>query len=321
MMLKLLAVFDLAQLFKYQGEKMKDIIIIGGGPAGLSAALYAKRAGLSVVVLDKGAAESQLTKATDVDNYLGIPNCTGEELYKKFMDHIKDSGIEIIRGSVNAIETNDDHISVYTKKEEFACKNAIIATGRTHRSLGIDGEEAFSGSGVSYCATCDGYFFKDKTVCVIGGGDSALSEAVYLSELCKKVYIMHRRDTFRAAKYLVERAEERENIKFLFNAVPVRIVGEGSVKALKYKVLDEEKELKCEGIFVSIGEIPNMQFNVEGLETDNNGYIITDNYCRTNFKNISAVGDIRKKELYQIITAVADGAVAIEGILKSGEQK
>lgn len=312
---------DLAQLFEYKGEKMKDIIIVGGGPAGLSAALYAKRAGFSVAVFDRETSESQLAKATEVDNYLGISNCTGEELYERFRKHINDSEIEIIQNSVNAIEKKDDHISVYTKKGEFICKNLIIAVGRTHKALGIDGEKELSGSGVSYCATCDGYFFKDKTVCVIGGGDSALSEAVYLSEFCEKVYIIHKRDTFKAAKYLVEKARERENIEFIFNATPVKIAGEGFVQALKYKTLSEEKELKCDGIFVSIGEIPNMKFSIKGLETDKGGYIITDNYCRTNLKGISAVGDIRKKELYQIITAVADGAIAIEGILKYGERK
>lgn len=299
---------------------MFDVIIVGGGPAGLSAAIYAKRAGLSVLVFDKGGADCQVTKAVEVENYLGIPSISGAELYDRFVEHVKKNDIEIIKRAVLKIEKVGDIIKVYTKKDEYESKNLIIATGRSHRPIGVVGEEQFAGAGISYCATCDGYFFKDKTVCVIGGGDSAVSQLIYLSAICKKVYLVHRRDSFRAANYLVERAKKLENAEFILNAKLTQIIGDSSVKGVKYiDGNNEEKYLECDGVFGAVGEIPNMKFTVEGLNTTPDGYIITDNYCKTNIDGVYAVGDIREKELCQIVTAVADGALAIAGILKDGE--
>ena len=298
---------------------MFDVIIAGAGPAGLSAAIYAKRAGLSVLVLDKGGADCQMTKAVEVENYLGIPSMSGLELYSKFVEHVKQNDVEIIKRAVLGAEKNGDIINVHTRKENYECKNLIIATGRSHRPLGVEGEEKFSGAGVSYCATCDGYFFKDKTVCVVGGGDSALSQLVYLAGICKKVYLIHRRDTFRAEKYLVDRAQKLENAEFILSAKLCEIMGENFVSSVKYtNANNEEKIIECDGVFGAIGEIPNMRFTVEGLEISEGGYIITDNYCKTNLDGVYAVGDIREKELCQIVTAVADGALAIKGILKNG---
>lgn len=298
---------------------MTDVIIIGAGPAGLSAAIYAKRAGLSVLVFDKGAAECQLTKAVEVENYLGIPSMSGVELYTRFADHAKQNGIQIVKRGVVRVEKEESLIKVYTKKDEYECKNVIIATGRSHRMLGVDGEERLAGAGVSYCATCDGYFFKDKTVCVVGGGDSALSQLVYLAGICKKVYLIHRREGFRAANYLVERAKKLDNVEFVLNATLSKINGESSVSSVIYARNGEEIEIACDGVFGAIGELPNMKFTVDGLNLSPAGYVVTDEYCKSNIDGIYAVGDIRDKEVCQIVTAVADGALAIAGIMKNGE--
>ena len=296
---------------------MTDILIIGGGPAGLSTAIYAKRAGFSVTVIDKGAADCQLAKAADVENYLGFPSINGLDLHTQFIEHVKKMEIPIIRKAVVSVEKTDIGFKVHTKKDELECKHLILAMGRSHRHLGVEGEDRFAGVGVSYCATCDGFFFKNKTVCVIGGGDSALSQAIYLSSICEKISIIHRRDTFRAAKYLVDKASAISNIEFVYNAKAVEIIGDASVKVLKLTVNDQPITIECNGIFVAIGEKPNMSFEINGLDTTANGQIITDNYCRTSIKNLYAVGDIREREVYQIITAVADGALVIEGILKN----
>lgn len=297
---------------------MTDVIIIGGGPAGLSTAIYAKRAGLSVQILDKGAGDCQLTKATEIENYLGFNAVSGLELHSIFAEHVKAHEIPIVKKAVVAIEHKGNGFKVLTKKDAFECKYLILAMGRSHKHLGVKGEEQFAGAGVSYCATCDGFFFKDKVVSVIGGGDSALTQAIYLSAFCKKVYLIHRRDEFRAANYLVKRASSKDNIEFILNATVNEILGNSFVSGLKLVVGGtKEMNIDCDGVFGAIGEVPNLKFEIEGLEKSSNGQIITDNYCRTNIGNLYAVGDIREREVYQIITAVADGALAIEGILKS----
>ena len=294
---------------------MVDVIIAGAGPAGLSAAIYAKRAGLSVLVLDKSEAECQVTRSVEVENYLGMNSISGDELYSKFKEHALSSGVDIVRGAVTSVKRENGVIRVSTRKNEYECENFIIATGRVHRHIGVEGEERLMGAGVSYCATCDGYFFKDKTVCVVGGGDSALSQLIYLAKICSKVYLVHRRDSFRAANYLVERAKALPNVEMVLNSSVVEILGEGFVEGIRYVSEGEEKILACDGVFGAVGEAPNMKFSVEGLSQNDGGYIKTDNYCRTNVEGIYAVGDIREKELYQIVTAVSDGALAISGIL------
>lgn len=295
---------------------MIDVLIIGGGPAGLSSAIYAKRAGLSVTVLDKGASECQITKATEVENYLGYKSITGLDLHAQFVEHVKSQEIPIIKKAVVSVEKTENGFRVFTKKDEFECKHLILAMGRSHKHLGVEGEDRLVGAGVSYCATCDGFFFKDKIVCVVGGGDSAVSQAIYLSAFCKKVYLVHRRDTFRAANYLVERAQERANIEFVLNARVNEILGDNFVAGISVSQNEEEYAIECDGIFGAVGEQANMKFVIEGLNTTPQGQIITDNYCRTNIKGLYAVGDIRDREVYQIITAVADGALVIDGILK-----
>lgn len=296
---------------------MTDVIIIGGGPAGLSSAIYAKRAGLSVLILDKGAADCQLAKAADVENYLGFSSITGLDLHAKFLEHTKSQDIPIVRRAVVSVEKLNSGFKVLTKKDEYECKYLILAMGRSHKHLNVEGEQRLSGAGVSYCATCDGYFFKNKVVCVVGGGDSALSQAIYLSAICQKVYLIHRRDEFRAADYLVKKALSITNIEFVLNATVNEILGENFVTGVNISVNGINRTLDCDGVFGAIGEKPNMAFPIDGLKTTSNSQIITDNFCRTNINNLYAVGDIREREVYQVVTAVADGALAIEGILKS----
>lgn len=295
---------------------MLDVLIIGGGPAGLSSAIYAKRAGLSVTVLDKGASECQITKATEVENYLGFKSISGIDLQALFVEHAKAQEIPIIKKGVVSVEKIENGFRVFTKKDEFECKHLILAMGRSHKHLGVVGEDRLAGAGVSYCATCDGFFFKNKVVAVIGGGDSAVSQAIYLSAFCQKVYLIHRRDEFRAANYLVERAKEKDNIEFIMNATVNEILGDNFVSGLNVTQSNEVRTIACDGIFGAVGEKPNMSFVIEGLNTNSQAQILTDNYCRTNIKGLYAVGDIREREVYQIITAVADGALVVEGILK-----
>ncbi|MBR2381348.1 MAG: FAD-dependent oxidoreductase [Clostridia bacterium] len=295
---------------------MLDVLIIGGGPAGLSSAVYAKRAGLSVTVLDKGASECQITKATEVENYLGFKSISGIDLHAQFVEHAKSQEIPIIKKSVVSVEKTEEGFKVFTKKDEFECKHLILAMGRSHKHLGVEGEDRLAGAGVSYCATCDGFFFRSKMVSVIGGGDSAVSQAIYLSAFCEKVYLIHRRDEFRAANYLVERAREKNNIEFVLNATVNEILGDNCVAGVSITQGEETRTIACDGVFGAVGEKPNMSFVIDGLNISPQGQIITDKYCRTNINGLYAVGDIRDRDVYQIITAVADGALVVEGILK-----
>ena len=295
---------------------MIDILIIGGGPAGLSAAIYAKRAGYSVMIIDKGPSECQLAKAVEIENYLGLNSISGSDLYTKFQEHVKAQGIETIKRAVIAVEKTDCGFKVSTKKDTYESKYLIIATGRSHKHLGVAGEEMLVGAGVSYCATCDGYFFKDKTVCIVGGGDSALTQAIYLSSICSKIYLIHRRDKFRAANYLVDRVTKNEKIELILNASVSEILSDGFVKGVRIQSNSIERTIDCNGLFIAVGEQPNLKFVIDGLDLSSNGQIKTNNYCKTNIAGLYAVGDIREREVYQVITAVADGALVIEGILR-----
>lgn len=295
---------------------MTDIIIIGGGPAGLSTAIYAKRAGFSVMILDKGAAECQVTKATEVENYLGFTSISGIDLHSKFIEHVKANDIPIVKKAVISVLKTEGGFTVKTKKDEFESKFVVLAMGRSHKHLGVPGEEKFAGAGVSYCATCDGFFFKNKTVVVVGGGDSALSQAIYLAALADKVYLVHRRSEFRAANYLVQRARQINNIEFILNSTVNEILGNNFVTGVNLNRDGHTELIKCDGVFGAIGEQANMKFEIDGLSTTAQGQILTNKYCKTNIDGLYAVGDIRNREVYQIITAVADGALAIEGIMQ-----
>ena len=287
-----------------------DVIIIGAGPAGLNAALYSARAGLKTLVLEKMFAGGQAATTSEVDNFIGTGKIGGAELCMRMEKQAKSFGAEIKYEDVTSLDSAKKEVT--TKKSTYGAKAIILAMGASPRKLGIDGEEKYRGRGVSYCATCDGGFFKDKTACVIGGGDTAAEDALYLSNICKKVYIIHRRDKFRAAASITEKLYKNEKIEIVLNTVPEKISGGGTVENLTVKNVKtgEKTDILTDAVFVAVGNIPSSSLAVGTLKTDENGYIIVDKNMRTSEKNIYAAGDVCQKTLRQIITACADGAVA-----------
>ncbi|MBE6718628.1 MAG: thioredoxin-disulfide reductase [Ruminococcaceae bacterium] len=291
---------------------MMDIIIIGGGPAGLTAAIYAKRAGCNVSVFEKMAPGGQVMTTPEIENYPGFTG-TGFDLSMNMFEQVNALGVSFEYETIERIENKDGLFYVYTESQkEFTAKSVIIASGAKRRLLGIDGEKEFTGRGVSYCATCDGNFFKEKTAVVVGGGNTAVEDAIYLSKLCEKVYIIHRRDEFRASKVLVDRMKANEKIEVVLNTVPVEISGDDKVNKIivKNKITDEQSEIETDAVFVAIGTVPETSFVSDLVTYDNAGYIQTDEKCMTQTKGLFAVGDVRNTLLKQIITAAADGAVA-----------
>lgn len=294
-----------------------DVIVIGAGPAGLAAGIYGKRAGYNILVLDTSSISGgQILNTYEVDNYPGIPGVSGTELADAMKKHCEKLGVEFARGRVSSIVGNGEIKELITKKENFQTKTVIIATGATNRKLGCPGEDEFSGMGVSYCATCDGAFFKDKVVAVVGGGDVALEDAAYLARTCKKVYLIHRRDEFRGAVVLQNQIKSLDNVELVLDSTVESIIGKDSVEKLliKNKKTDEEKELEVEGVFIAVGTVPNTK-TISGLPSlDDRGYIIAGETCKTNIPGVFAAGDVRTKQLRQVITATADGANAITSI-------
>ena len=294
-----------------------DVIVIGAGPAGLAAGIYGKRAGYNILVLDTSSISGgQILNTYEVDNYPGIPGVSGTELADAMKKHCEKLGVEFARGRVSSIVDNGEIKELITKKENFQTKTVIIATGATNRKLGCPGEDEFSGMGVSYCATCDGAFFKDKVVAVVGGGDVALEDAAYLARTCKKVYLIHRRDEFRGAVVLQNQIKSLDNVELVLDSTVESIIGNDSVEKLliKNKKTDEEKELEVEGVFIAVGTVPNTK-TISGLPSlDDRDYIIAGETCETNIPGVFAAGDVRTKQLRQVITATADGANAITSI-------
>lgn len=297
---------------------MKDVVIIGGGPAGLSAAVYAKRAAMDVVVIEKEPfTGGQIINTDKVDNYLGLNGLSGFEIAEKFKEHADGFGIEFIEDDVKKIIRDNDRIILELENgEKIETANIIIATGAKHKSLNVPGEKELTGAGVSYCATCDGAFFKNKEAAVVGGGDVALEDALYLSNICSKVYLIHRREELRAAKNIQEAVFSKENIIFLPGYVVDKLEGENMLETvfLKNTVSGETKELAVSGIFIAIGMGPVTEFVKDIVELDSTGYIVAGEDGRTNVKGIYAVGDVRTKPLRQLITAVSDGANAVYSI-------
>ncbi|SET36938.1 thioredoxin reductase (NADPH) [Pseudobutyrivibrio sp. C4] len=294
-----------------------DVIVIGAGPAGLAAGIYGKRAGYNILVLDTSSISGgQILNTYEVDNYPGIPGVSGTELADAMKQHCEKLGVEFARGRVTSIVDNGQTKELVTKKETFQTKTVIIATGATNRKLGCPGEDEFSGMGVSYCATCDGAFFKDKVVAVVGGGDVALEDAAYLARTCKKVYLIHRRDEFRGAVVLQNQIKSLDNVELVLDSTVESIIGNDSVEKLliKNKKTNEEKELEVDGVFIAVGTVPNTK-TISGLPSlDERGYIVADETCETNIPGVFAAGDVRTKQLRQVITATADGANAITSI-------
>lgn len=289
---------------------MYDIIIVGGGPAGLTAAIYSKRAKLNAPVVEKNiTGMGQITSAESVDNYPGIPGISGFELSERFREHARALGTEFLTGEAISVEKDGGNRSVILKDGScLTAKAVIFAAGASHRKLSVKGADK---KRVSYCALCDGFFYKDKTVAVIGGGNSALGEALYLSKLAETVYLVHRRDEFRAARSLQAQVAGTENIIPVMSAVLSEITGDEKADGIAYSQGGESKRLPVDGVFCDIGSVPGSEplRGVCGL--DDNGYVIAGEDCRTSADGIFAAGDVRTSPLKQVITAAADGANAV----------
>lgn len=294
-----------------------DVIILGSGPAGLSAAIYAQRARLNTLVIEeKPLSGGQILDTYEVDNYPGLQGIGGFELGMKFREHADTLGVTFHTAQVQKVQAAGNLKEVVTEKETFQTKSVIVATGATHRKLGVQGEEELVGAGVSYCATCDGAFFKGKTVAVVGGGDVALEDALFLARGCEKIYLIHRRDEFRGAKVLQEQVQKTENITVLWNSEVKEIQGENKVeKILLHNNIEEtDTTLEVQGIFIAVGIQPNNDAVKEVVAVDEKGYVKALEDTVTSEPGIFAAGDVRTKQLRQVITAAADGANAVTSV-------
>lgn len=291
---------------------MYDLIIIGQGPAGLSSALYAGRSGLKTLVLEKEFAGGQMGLTYEIDNYIGTDNIGGIDLAMNMLDHAKKFGATFKSENVINIDFSNKIKTVETTKNKYEAKAIILALGAKPKKLEIDGEQKFSSSGVSYCATCDGNFYKNKTVVVIGGGNTALEDCIFLSRLCTKVYLVHRRDEFRAEKKLVQELKELNNVELVLDSIPLKINGNERVETISIKNVKNENEINIDtdAVFVAVGTIPTTDIVKGVVELNSNNYIITNEKMQTNVENIYAVGDCRNTVLRQVVTSVADGAIA-----------
>lgn len=290
---------------------MYDIIIIGSGPAGLSAAIYAQRACLDTIVIEKnGISGGQVLNTWEVDNYPGFPGVTGFELSRQFREHANKLGARVVQDEVVQVELSGNVKKVVCEEETYEARCVILASGAHHRTLEVPGEEELRGAGVSYCATCDGAFFRGRTVAVVGGGDAALEDAIFLARMCEKVYIVHRRDKLRGAKRLQERLQALENIEFVWNSETAVIEGNAQVEALRLRQTKtgEERRLDVDGVFIAVGIAPESELYAGQLELDEQGYIRADESGQTSVPGVFAAGDVRTKALRQILTAASDGA-------------
>ncbi len=290
-----------------------DLVIVGAGPAGMTAAIYASRAQMKFVLLEKSFAGGQITNTYEIENYPGIKTASGFELTTMFREHVEHFDVEIKTEDVVSMDVEEDIKVVHTSAGSYRTKTIILATGATWKKIGLEGEETFSGRGVSYCATCDGAFYRKKTTLVVGGGDVAVEDAIYLARLCEKVYLVHRRDELRAVKVLQDKLFELPNVEFLWDSELQDIQGDQFVnKAVVYnRKTKETKEIDVDGVFVAIGSNPNTEVLQGKVEMDRNNYIITGEDCMTSVSGVFAAGDLREKSLRQVITACGDGATAV----------
>ena len=295
-------------------EHIYDTLILGGGPAGYTAALYASRAGLDTLVIERMAAGGQMTLTGDIDNYPGFEEgVDGFTLGMKMQQGAERFGAKTEYAEVTSVDLTDKVKRVDTTSGSFFAKTVVIATGANPRELGVENEQSLIGRGVHYCAHCDGRFYKDRTVAVVGGGNSAAADALYLSRLAKKVYLIHRRDTLRATKIYHEPLMKAENVEFVWDSTVTEFAVDQRVTGLKLKNVKsgEISDIACDGVFVSIGRKPATEFLVGAVELDGNGYVVADESTKTSAEGVYAVGDVRTKVLRQVVTAVSDGAVAV----------
>ena len=291
---------------------MYDTIIIGAGPAGMTAALYAARSNLKVALIEGGLPGGQMNNTSDIENYPGYANISGPELAEKMFEPLENLGVEHLYGLVENIEDHGDVKKVITDDEEFETRTVIVATGSKHRLLGVPGEEELNSRGVSYCAVCDGAFFRDQDLLVVGGGDSAVEEAIFLTQFAKTVTIVHRRDELRAQKVLQDRAFANEKINFIWDSVVKEIKGENRVESVVFENVktNQVTEQAFGGVFIYVGLDPVSDFTKDLQIQDESGWILTDDHMKTRVAGVFAVGDVRQKDLRQVTTAVGDGAIA-----------
>ena len=296
---------------------MYEVLVIGAGPAGMTAAIYAARAGYKTVILEHGVPGGQAATTDMIENYPGFPEgISGPELMMKFFEQTQTFGVEMIYEQVQSMDVTGDIKKVVTDKQTIEAKAVVIASGAKPRTLGVANEGRLRGRGVSYCATCDGFFFRDQPVAVVGGGDTAVEEAMYLTKMCSSVTLIHRRDELRANKLAQSRAFANEKLTIIYDTVVDDIVGEDKVTQLKLrnKKTDETSTLDVNGVFIFVGYLPNASFLPAELEVNEQGYIITDEEMATNVPGVFAVGDVRQKKLRQVTTAVGDGGAVMHGI-------
>ena len=294
-------------------EKLYDVIIIGSGPAGLSAAIYSIRFGLSTLVISGFNWGGQLMTTTVVENYPGFPEgINGPDLMRRMLNQAARFGVEFVDYNAEKLEIENNRFRVFAGGAWYKGLSVIIATGARYRELGLDSEKRLLGRGVSYCAVCDGYFFKDGVVAVVGGGDTALTDALYLSEIAKKIYIIHRRGEFRASEALVNEVMKRNNIEVLWNRVVVYILGDEKVESLKLlnKETGEEEVIEVDGVFIAIGHVPNSDLVKNLVELTPNGYIKTTDFVKTSVPGIFAAGDVMDPKYQQAVTAAGFGVMA-----------
>ena len=301
-----------AEISENGGYVMTDIIVIGGGPAGLTAAMYALRGGKSVMLFEKEAYGGQISKSALVENYPSVKAVSGFEMSMNLYNQAKTFGCEFRKEKVLSVADGEIK-KVITSKGEYECRNVIFAVGASPRKSGLPNEDALVGRGLSYCAHCDGNFFRNKDVAVVGGGNTAVQDAIYLSEICSKVYLIHRRDTLRATKIYHEPLMKAENVEFKWNSTVEELIFDKKIEGVKIKnvLSGEAEEISLDGLFISIGRKPETKLFEGQTELDKNGYIMADESTRTNIDGVFAAGDVRTKVLRQVVTAAADGAVAV----------
>jgi thioredoxin reductase (NADPH) len=300
-------------LFDQEETIVERLIIIGSGPAGLTAGIYAGRAQLEPLLITGSAPGGQMAVTSEIENYPGFPQGTGgQELTQLMQQQAERFGTKVQMDEVTAVELSTHPFKVVTYGGEHEAKALIMATGSSPRKLGVPGEAKFSGRGVSYCATCDGFFYRDRRVVVVGGGDSAIEEAIFLTRFATQVYVVHRRDRLRAEKVFQERAFRNEKIAFVWDSAVREIVGDGKVAGVRLQNVktEEESTLEADGVFIYVGAIPNTGFLEGQLELDDRGYIVTDRLCHTSVPGVFAAGDVQERVLKQIATAVGSGAMA-----------
>jgi thioredoxin reductase (NADPH) len=316
--------FNKEELMEGGERKIYQVIIIGGGPAGLTAGLYTSRSRLQTLLIEIGLLGGQMTTTEIIENYPGFPQgITGDELSRQMEEQAKRFGLEVISEEAVEVRLEGELKVIQANDTTYRCKTLIICTGNEWRKLGVPGEKEFAGRGVSYCATCDGAFFRDSQIVVVGGGDSALTEALYLTKFVKELTLIHRRDALRGTKIYQERVFANPQIKLLWNSVVQEIKGDSVVQSVLVKNVKtgEVTELKTEGVFLFVGLSPRTQFLKGLVNLDAAGYVITDENCETSVKGIFAAGDCRKKLLRQVATAVGDGATAAFAAEKYLEEK